>query len=176
MITNIDLRFELTIFTSFGEFVFLAGVVGSKPWQTCCLSQCQSTGSLVARVDSRTQESCREDATVCPGLGQFDPYVQQLMILILKSTQNLGVTTEYKERRFGRGVSSVLILRLPRHWWSLPLIGEEGDSGMRWRRGSRCPSLGCLALGAERRQMEWNGVSEDRIRILSPLGLTLSHI
>jgi hypothetical protein len=24
------------------------------------------------------------------GLGQFGPYIQQLMILILKSTQNLG--------------------------------------------------------------------------------------
>jgi hypothetical protein len=27
---------------------------------------------------------------VYPGLGQFGPYVKQLIILILKSTQNLG--------------------------------------------------------------------------------------
>jgi hypothetical protein len=47
---------------------------------------------------------------------------------------------------------------------------------MQWRKGSRCPSLGCLALGAERRQMEWNGVSSDQIGILPPLGLTLSPI
>jgi hypothetical protein len=33
------------------------------------------------------------------------PYVQQLMILILKSTQNRGVTTECKgeKERFGKG-------------------------------------------------------------------------
>jgi hypothetical protein len=47
---------------------------------------------------------------------------------------------------------------------------------MRWRRGSQRPSLGCLALGAERRRMVWNGVSGDRIGILSPLDLTLSLI
>jgi hypothetical protein len=70
----------------------------------------------------------------------------------------------------------VLILRLPHRRWSLPLIGEEGDGGMRWRRDSRCPSLGCLALGVEQRQMEWNGVSGDQIGILSPLGPTLSLI
>jgi hypothetical protein len=61
----------------------------------------------------------------------------------------------------------VLILRLPHYQWSLPLIGEEGDHGM-WWRSSQCPSLGCLALGAEQRRMEWNGVSGDRIRILHP--------
>ena len=56
------------------------------------------------------------------------------------------------------------------------LIREEEDGGMRWRRDSRCPSPCCLALGAEQRQMAWNGVSGDRIGILSPLGLTLSLI
>ena len=105
-------------------------------------------------MDSGTQESRREDATVYPSSGQFGPYVQQLMILILNSTQNLRVRIKCKGRRFGRRVSSVLILRLPRHQWSLPLVGEEGDSGMQWRRGSWCPSLGCLAFGAERGQME----------------------
>jgi hypothetical protein len=45
-------------------------------------------GSPVARVDSGTQESRRGDAMVYPSLGQYGPYVQQLMILILKSTQN----------------------------------------------------------------------------------------
>ena len=55
-------------------------------------------------MDSRTQESRKEDAMVYPGSGQFSPYVQQLMIFILKSTQNLGVTTECKRERerFGR--------------------------------------------------------------------------
>jgi hypothetical protein len=42
---------------------------------------------------------------VYPSSGQFGPYVQQLMILILKSTQNLGVTTECKEREFSRGLA-----------------------------------------------------------------------
>ena len=132
-------------------------IMGLKLRQACCSSRCQNTGSPMARVDSGTQESHREDIMVYPSSGQFSPYVQQLMILILKSTQNLGVTIECKGRKFGRGVSLVLILRLPRRRWSLLLIGEEGDGGMRWR-GSWCPSLGCLALSAERRQMEWNGV------------------
>jgi hypothetical protein len=35
--------------------------------------------SLVARVDSRTQKSCTEHITIYPGLGQFGPYVQQLI-------------------------------------------------------------------------------------------------
>ena len=43
--------------------------------------------------------------TVYPSLGQFGPYVQQLMILILKSTQNLGVITECKGRRFCKGLA-----------------------------------------------------------------------
>jgi len=80
-----------------------SSVAGSKPRQACCLSRCHSTGSPVARVDSRTQESRREDAMVYPGSIQFDHYVQQLMILTLKSTQNLGVTIECKGRKFGRG-------------------------------------------------------------------------
>ena len=71
-----------------------------------------------------------------------------------------------KGRKFGRGVSLVLILRLPHRRWSLPRVREEGDNGMQWRRGSRCPSLGCPALEAERRQMEWNGVFGDQIGIL----------
>ena len=69
----------------------------------------------------------------------------------------------------------MLILRLPRRRWSLPLIGEEEDDGMRWR-SSRCPSLGSLALGAERRSkdgVEWNDLSSDDH---PPLGLTLSLI
>jgi hypothetical protein len=70
----------------------------------------------------------------------------------------------------------VLILRLPHRRWSLPLIKEEEDDEMRWRRGSQCPSLGYLALGAEQRRMEWNGVFGDQIEILSLIGLTLSLI
>ena len=45
-------------------------------------------GSPVAQVDSRTQESRKGDAMVYPSSAQFGPYIQQLMILILKSTQN----------------------------------------------------------------------------------------
>jgi hypothetical protein len=90
---------------------------------------------------------------VYPGLSQLGPYIQQLMILILKSTQN-------------QGLSMVLILRLPHRRWSLPPIGEEEDDRMRWKRGSRCLSLGCLALCVERRWMEWNGVFGDQIGIL----------
>ena len=70
----------------------------------------------------------------------------------------------------------MLILGLPRRRWSLPLVGEEEDDGMRWR-SSRCASLWvALALGAEQGRMEWNGVSGDQTGILSPLGLTLSLI
>jgi hypothetical protein len=68
----------------------------------------------------------------------------------------------------------VLILKLPRHWWSLPLIGEEEDDGM-WWRSSRCPSLGCLAHVAEWRPkdgVEWNDLSSSN----RPLGPTLSLI
>jgi hypothetical protein len=58
-------------------------------------------GSLVALVDSGTQESHREDATVYPGFG---PYVQHLMILMCNSTQNLeGLTKCKRKKRFGRG-------------------------------------------------------------------------
>jgi hypothetical protein len=55
----------------------------------------------------------------------------------------------------------MLILRLPHHWWSLSLVEEEKDDGIRWR-SSQCPSLGCLAIGAERRpkdRVEWNDLS-----------------
>ena len=55
-------------------------------------------------MDSRTQESQRGRNDLS-WFGLLVPYVQQLMILILKSTQNLGVTTECKRERerFGRG-------------------------------------------------------------------------
>jgi hypothetical protein len=55
----------------------------------------------------------------------------------------------------------MLIVRLPRRRWSLPLVEEEEDDRMRWR-SSQCPSLGCLALGAKQRPkggMEWNALS-----------------
>jgi hypothetical protein len=63
----------------------------------------------VARVNLRTQESQR-GCTVYPDSGRSVPYVWQLMILILKSTQNMWVTTECKgvrerfdRERFDRG-------------------------------------------------------------------------
>jgi hypothetical protein len=37
-------------------------VVGSKPRQACCSRQCRRTMDTVAQVDSRTQETCTEDA------------------------------------------------------------------------------------------------------------------
>jgi hypothetical protein len=54
-------------------------------------------GSLVARVDSRTQESRRRDTTVYPSSGRFSPYVQQLMIHILKSTKIRRLQQSVKE-------------------------------------------------------------------------------
>jgi hypothetical protein len=69
----------------------------------------------------------------------------------------------------------VLILRFGSSLVEFPLVKEEGDGRMRWRRGSWCPSSSCLAPCVERMQMEWNGVSSDRIRI-PPLGSTLSLI
>jgi hypothetical protein len=66
---------------------------------TCIVVRVGVYGSSVAQVDSRIQESRREDVTVYLSSGQFGPYVQQLMILILKSTQNREVTIECKGRR-----------------------------------------------------------------------------
>ena len=57
----------------------------------------------------------------------------------------------------------MLILRLPHHRWSLPLVREKEGDGMLWR-SSRCPSMGCLALDAERRPkdgLKWNDLSSD---------------
>ena len=56
-------------------------------------------------MDSGTQESRREDATVYPGSGQFGPYVQQLIILMLKSTQNLGGYANVKEESLVGGLA-----------------------------------------------------------------------
>ena len=56
----------------------------------CCSSRCQST---CLRWLGWTQEhkNHRGHTTVYPGLGRSVPYVQQLMIHILKSTQNQGL-------------------------------------------------------------------------------------
>ena len=77
--------------------MFSAGVAGLKLWQALLFESVVEYGSLVVRVDLGTQESRREDATVYPGSGQFGPYVQQLMILILKSTQNQGLQQSVQE-------------------------------------------------------------------------------
>jgi hypothetical protein len=50
-------------------------------------SQCQSMGLWWLRW-TQEHKNHIEDTTIYPGLGQSMPYVQQLMILILKSTQN----------------------------------------------------------------------------------------
>ena len=70
---------------------------GVKTTATMLFESVSEYGSPVARVDSGTQESRRGDAIVYLGLGQFGPYVQQLMILILKSTQNRGLQQSVKE-------------------------------------------------------------------------------
>ena len=76
---------------------------GQNCGKHCCSSRCQSTH---LRWLGWTQEhkNHRENAIVYPGSGRSVPYVQQLMILILKSTQNQGVTTECRDR-FGRGLA-----------------------------------------------------------------------
>ena len=61
----------------------------------------KTVASIVVRVSVRvrvqwlrwTQEhkNHREDVMVYPGLGRSIPYIQKLMILILKSTQNQGL-------------------------------------------------------------------------------------
>ena len=60
---------------------------GQNHGKHSCSSRCQNTG---LRWLGCTQEhkNHREDAMVYPRLGQLMPYIQQLMILILKSTQN----------------------------------------------------------------------------------------
>jgi hypothetical protein len=65
-----------------------ASCCGVKTMASMLFESVSEYGSLVAQVQLGTQESSREDATVYPGSGQFYSYVQQLMILILKSTQN----------------------------------------------------------------------------------------
>jgi hypothetical protein len=66
---------------------------------------------------------------VYPGSGQFGPYVQQLMILMLKSTQNLGGSQQSvkEEEVLVGGLLGANPMVWPRHRWSLPLVGEEGD-------------------------------------------------
>jgi hypothetical protein len=55
--------------------------------------------SPVARVDSE-HKNHRGGVTVYPDSGQSVPYVQQLMVLILKSTQNLeGYNIVYRKKR-----------------------------------------------------------------------------
>jgi hypothetical protein len=69
----------------------------------------------------------------------------------------------------------VLILRLPHHRWSLPLVEEKEDDRM-WWRCSRCPSLVALLSMLSRGQgMEWSGMI-CLLMILPPLGLTLPLI
>ena len=80
-----------------------APVVGLEPRQLLLLKLVSEYMSLVAWVDSITKNH-RGDATVYSGLGRSVPYILQLMILILKRTQNRGVTIECRER-FGRGLA-----------------------------------------------------------------------
>jgi hypothetical protein len=61
-----------------------------------CLGWCRRMTDTVAWVDSRTQETHRR-CGINPGSGQAGPYVQQLTILVLKSTQNLGLQQSAEE-------------------------------------------------------------------------------
>jgi len=64
----------------------------------------------------------------------------------------------------------VLILRLPRRRWSLPLVEEEKED--KYGSGALGAPLGCSALGAEQERIneQWNDLS--RINLL-PLGSDL---
>jgi hypothetical protein len=73
-------------------------VAGSKLWQALLFVVVSKCVFLVARVDSRAQESHRRRNGLS-WFGLLGPYIQQLMILILKSTQNLGVIIECKGER-----------------------------------------------------------------------------
>jgi hypothetical protein len=124
---------------------------GRNHGKHCCSRWCQS--ACLRRLGwTQEYKNHKGDTTVYPGSGQSMPYVQQLMIHILKSTQNRRVTTECKgKKRDLVGDLSVLILGSPRHWWSLPPHRRGGRRRMGWR-GSRCPSLGCSTLGSELEQ------------------------
>jgi hypothetical protein len=69
---------------------------------------------------------------------------------------------------------SVLILGTPCRQWSLPPRHRGERRWMRWRN-SRCPSLGCSALGAE---LEWNGENSNDLSgiVLTLLGSNLPLI
>jgi hypothetical protein len=89
------------------------------------------------------------------------------MILILKSTQNLGVTIECtREReRFGRGSLGAD----PRDASPPvePSLSPERRKTTNVGRSSRCPSLGCSTLGAK---LEWNIMDANDLRgIVLPL-------
>ena len=101
-------------------------VAGSEPHQTLLFETVSEYVSLVARVDSGTQESQRGRN----GLSCFEPIGALLPAADNPYTQEhskSGVTTKCREIWWG--VSSVLILRLPHRRWSLLLVGEEEDDG-----------------------------------------------
>ena len=77
---------------------------GRNRGKHCCSSWCQSM-CLRWLGWIQEHENHRENTTVYPGLGRSMPYVQQLMMLKLKSTKNRGVTIECtgRRKRFGRG-------------------------------------------------------------------------
>ena len=79
---------------------------GQNRSQHCCSRCCQST---CLRWLEWTQEhkNHRGDAMVYPGSGRSMPYVRQLLILILKNTQNRRVITECtgERERFCRGLA-----------------------------------------------------------------------
>jgi hypothetical protein len=67
---------------------------GQNRGKHCCSSQCQSIGLWWLRW-TQEHKNHREDATIYPGSSQSVAYIQQLMILILKSTQIEGLEQGY---------------------------------------------------------------------------------
>jgi hypothetical protein len=87
--------------------------VFSKTFESWC-HRVGNAASIVVRVGVRVRVSgglkntrIIEEATVYPGSGRWLPYIQQLMILILKSTKNQEVTVESTggRERFGKGLA-----------------------------------------------------------------------
>jgi hypothetical protein len=96
-------------------------VAGSKPRQALLFEVVSEYVSLVARVDSRTQESQRRRN----GLSWFGPIGDLCLATDDSSTQGHpklgGYNRVYKRKReIWQGDGSVRILRSPHRQWSLP--------------------------------------------------------
>jgi hypothetical protein len=84
--------------------------------------------SLVARVDSRTQESLRghNDLSWFGAIDALCPVADNLYTQEHQKSRGLQQSVQGKEKDLVWD-RSMLILRLPRHWCSLSLAEEEDD-------------------------------------------------